>query len=694
LAQSIAIVSRQHAADLAIAVALFLSALIVGERYIRSLQVNGVAAEFYQAEFGPAVLVACGRPYTNPNLVHVPALDAFLARRADRFDCGGLPETPVAVPLTGPQATWKYLLLSAAATWRVQGEVTWAGLRWMSAILLGLTAVSSYALLRQIGGRTLAVIGALAVVTSPLHLRYLLHIRDYSKAPFMILLGAGLMALVMRRHQLKPLALWSAAFGLVSGIAIGFRNDLIIVLPAFVMAAVVAACRAERGRGVRAAAALGAAGAAFLIAALPLVGAYSRGGGAGMSHVALLGFAANFDTALGIGRSPLYGFGHRYNDSSVALMVADVAYRHQGHRAPIAAYDAAYDRAADALAGSIVETMPADLWVRGLASIVKVFALPASTHEDTEPAPFVTGALAGVQQWRASVVRGRETAILFATVLAILIAAARAPQAGLLLIALVCYFAAYPALQFHERHYFHLNIIPIAAAVYLAASARTGARALAAGAARRIERGAIINACLRTGVAVTAALVVTALPLLLLREWQEPRVSALVAHYATAPREAVSWTARNTNDNLVALDIAGLPAAQRSEASPRTVQTEYLAIAIDPSGCPSDWPLHLRYNAAGSPVFGRQLRIHAEGATQVFVPVYFFRSEPGLDGYTPHTEFRFEGVAVPATASDCVTTIERVTDIAAMPLMIDLVVPAQWQSVRRYESLATWGTTW
>jgi hypothetical protein len=694
LAQPIAIVTRQHAADLAIAFALLLFALITGERYVTLVQGNGVAPEFYQAEFGPAVLVACGHPYANPNLTHLPALESFLTRRADRFDCGELPAAVVTSPLSGPQATWKYLLLSAAATWRAQGEVTWVGLRWMSAILLGLTALSSYVLLRLLGGRTLAVIGALAVVTSPLHLRYLLHIRDYSKAPFMILIGAGLAVLLMRRLTTRSLAAWSAGLGLLTGVAMGFRNDIIIVIPAFVVAAVYAAAQSDRQRVLRAAAAVGAAAIGLVVAAYPLLGAYGRGGGASMSHVALLGLAPTFDIALGVERSPLYGFGHGYNDSSVALMVADVAYRHQSHHAPIDAYDAAYDKAADAIADGVVETMPADIWVRGLASIAKVFELPASTHEDIEPAPFVTGALGAFHQWRASIVRGRETAILAITVLAILVAAARAPLAGVVMMALVCYFAAYPALQFHERHYFHLNIIPIAAVVYLIASAVDGVRALVRGTASRIDRATVVGTLRGAAVAIAALLALTVAPLLLLRQWQESRVARLIEQYAGAPRQAVTWTTRDTGDGLVAVDITGMPAAQRSDASPRTVQSEYLAFGFDATGCPSDWPLHLRYNPAGSPVFARALQIHATSKVQVLVPVYFFRSEPGIDGQTPHTVFRFEGVAVPSASSGCLKTVERVTDIASSALMIDLVVPEQWRSVRRHEILPGLEPAW
>ena len=79
-----------HVVDLAIGLLIFCSGTWVGVRAVQAFRAAGGAQEFYQSEFGPAVMVACGGGFRNPDTRTAPALAAFLSQQSDRFDCGSL----------------------------------------------------------------------------------------------------------------------------------------------------------------------------------------------------------------------------------------------------------------------------------------------------------------------------------------------------------------------------------------------------------------------------------------------------------------------------------------------------------------------------------------------------------------------------------------------------------------------------
>ena len=62
-------------------------------------------------------------------------------------------------------------------------------------------------------------------------------------------------------------------------------------------------------------------------------------------------------------------------------------------------------------------------------------------------------------EYRARLFRGRHETLLLLTLAAVMVGAAVAPGPTVMLLLLALYFTAYPAVQFHERHYFHLNLL-------------------------------------------------------------------------------------------------------------------------------------------------------------------------------------------------------------------------------------------
>ena len=73
--------------DLYFALAVALASWVVAARALPAFRESGGHAEFYQAEFAPAVMSACSRGYLAPDESSTPpSLAAFLALQADTFD--------------------------------------------------------------------------------------------------------------------------------------------------------------------------------------------------------------------------------------------------------------------------------------------------------------------------------------------------------------------------------------------------------------------------------------------------------------------------------------------------------------------------------------------------------------------------------------------------------------------------------
>ena len=676
---------RRYAIDAVVVAVLMVAAWRVGEGYVGTLVAQGFQPEFYQNEFGAAVSLACGRGYQNPDASQTPSLDAFLSRRIDQFSCADLPIDMRTSTLTGPQATWKYMLWAAAATWRVSGEVSWSALQHLSGIMLALTAAASFVAFRLAGGAVVAAIGTVLVMTSPLHLRHLPHLRDYSKAPFMILIGVLLALLLLRTLSTRMLAVLALAFGIVLGVGAGFRNDLLIAVPPFVIAVIVAAVRSDRGRFLRMAAALTAGALGFLVSASPMLGAYATGGGASMPHVALLGLAAPFDAAMRVERSPVYGFGYAYSDSQVAAVVSDTAFRIQGHHDRIRTYDSAYDRASSLLISSVATTLPADLWVRGLASILTVTQLPSVTVEDTEPPPGLEGTWQQhAYEWRAARFRHRTLLMQGLVLAAFLVGALISPITAGALLFLAAYFSGYPAVQFHERHYFHLNIVPLLAAAFLVDS---GIRFLSRW--RRgewLSRAQVMHSIRGCAVVAGAAAVVIAGPLAPLRAYQGAQVRQLVDDLERQQRETIAHTDRADGSGSTIIDVAELPAQLRSMQNPGTVQSEVIVAEFRAGCAPNGVSLEVEYDATASVAEFSHRTIQAPsdpaGPTRLFFPVYYY-----LGVEVQPSRYAFHALKLEPAMSGCVASLARLSSTVLSPLQLDLKVWPGWQSAPLHQSL-------
>ncbi len=452
-------------AEHVIVIACLVAGLLVGSRYYRDVYAAGGQPWFYQVDFGPAVMWTCGHGFVLPDVTQLPALGRFLRQEVDQFSCGELPSQPPSRRAVGaqPWLTWSHLLRSSAVIWMFTG-IAWSRLAPLAGLFFGITVAMSYLLLRLVSGRLLATVGAAFVLTSPLFIVELPQFRDFSKVPFMLGLAWLMAQLLTLSTPWRRLAV-SAGYGAVLGIAIGFRNDSLITIPPFVMLVLASRHSAQlhvwRWRG----GALLLAGITFVVFSSPVLRAYTDGGGAASSHAAFLGMMRPVESVLGISNGGLYEIGYGLEDSYAAAVISGYASRAAGAPRSIAGHSPEYDAAATGYGLALVRMLPADALARAYAAIDRVVAMPSGAAE-TQSISYIES-LRPFYAARSRILLTLWWIWLPGVLTAILLVSLRDLRLALLLAALFGYFCGYPAIQFNERHVFHLSLIPIAAVAFV-----------------------------------------------------------------------------------------------------------------------------------------------------------------------------------------------------------------------------------
>src|SRR5262249_22623926 len=246
-----------------------------------------------------------------------------LDKTADRMSCDDLPRTATLGPPNFTQSLYRYMTLAVGVTWRLFG-VSWASLSLLLGVLYGATAAVVYALFRLGAPRWPAAVGTALMIASPLQLRYLPQLRDYAKAPFMLALILTLALLVVRPLTRTRLLVLAAAYGAVTGIGFGFRNDLLIALLPFAATVLYSLAPSSGISARQKLAALVLCGAVFATSAWPIIRSYR--GGSNTGHVALLGLTSHFDAPLGVTPS-IYDWGAVYDDGLAKKIISTYATR-------------------------------------------------------------------------------------------------------------------------------------------------------------------------------------------------------------------------------------------------------------------------------------------------------------------------------------------------------------------------------
>jgi len=623
---------------------------------------------FYQADFGPAVMVAAGRGFVNPVIVPGSPLAEFLAVRRPSLSAADV-NMAAEFPLDQFQQASRYLMLFVGYVWRFSG-ISWAAVSTVSGGLFGLMLAACYAVARVWFPRTLSVLGAVVLALSPAHLAQAPHIRDYSKAPFIVLACAPLALLALRPLSRRAVVLLSIACGVVAGLGVGFKMDVVIMAPIFV--ATVWLFRGERPwrAPVEKLLATAAFALAFVVAAAPVLFRVSSGGSNGY-HVIVLGYADPFDAGLGLTR-PAYSVLPFYDDGYFKTVVQEYGARSTGVVPELPS--AAYDAAGRSYWLEIARHFPADVLVRAYASAKAILNSPFDSpalnflnppDRRTNPLWVV---LTNQLPHRARVGAVFERLTIFngwGWVLGVaLVAAGAARSARLAVFAawMTLALTGYASLQFAERHFFHLQFIPLMAVL-----------AVAHALIRRRHDWAAIR---RAAVAIVVLAVALVAPLEGVRAYQAAHLRGLFQEYIDAPRTNTGARVTDTGAGTVLVRWPGMEGrAPRRDAR----RTDYYVVEYD--GSPQEAALaEVRYRSASQATdYSRMTAIpNGAGLNRLMIPVY---------GEAP--AYTFDGLEMPARFRDNVRGVYRIEQPQRLPLLLDLRLGASWQEGRLYQTLTS-----
>jgi hypothetical protein len=701
---------RRVAAEGCIAATVFAAACVIGTVSLRSFLRTGGKLEFYQVEFGPSVLVACHRPYANAAAELLEPLNAFLHGQADRFDCALLPpKAPVYGSLGAYHRTARYLLWAVGLLWRMTG-VDWNAVPLLIAALFGATSVMAYGIARLGMGRVLAIGVATATTVSTFNQSMMPFLRDYAKAPF-ILAAILVMGCIVKWGTTRVRLLGLAALGgMTVGLGLGFRNDILLVIPPLLFTVIALAPRGTRAVITRFAACLVFA-ATFVVTALPVLADYA--GGTNTGHVSVLGLTAPFDEQLGVA-PPIYEYGHFYSDTLAAAMISTYADRMRPQPGGVAYLSPEYDRAAFGYLGSVARYFPADLVVRAYAAI---FTLPPYFFDQYQYPPNNLNGPKAVRlyRYRAQIDERLIPLARWAVLLAIFLIALRSVRWAVLALLVPLFFMGGTAIQFQPRHFFYLEFIPWWAFGFLAQVLASGSRAIgersfwrwfmgiderntpetnppATPAVESVDRIArpvdedpwasrVSIRPVRAAVVFIAVASVGAWALLAAaRTYQRRAAVRYFERIDAAPTTPLALTAVRTSSNRLLL----APTDRAVAISPRPLafSYQYILVDLDPSRCePAAAHLRAVYDASVRTVdLSQNLETPSGGARPG-------RIRFAYAVYERQPDIRFAGVEVAATAASCIT-VSHIIDASMFPLLPTVALGDDWRHGSLFQTIA------
>jgi hypothetical protein len=665
--------------DVVVAGALFAVAAAIGGHFVGTMRQTHRLADVTGLEqqlFGAAVMDVCGRGLVTPLLpmatgpetpANQHAVVEFLTQRREQLSCSEIPaDLPTYAP-SGMQGAAPYLLRLIRVPWRL-GGTTWTAFDRLLGVLLGATVSLAYVFCRIFMRSFAAGLVAVALLLSPVQLANLGNIRDFSKAPFFVGTLIIVALVVCRERGALPLLLLSAAGGALAGVGFGIRADIALNLVLVLFAAGLFLPGKFRDTWRIRVAACGVAVAAFVIAAAPVL--RSPSSSSNTWHWAILGYAHDFDAALGIAPAP-YETGFFYDDSYVASVVDAYRGRVTGATNQVSVDMPEYTTASANYYRQLLTTFPADALLRAEAALIQVLTLPyrpGAVPSDALP-PLVGPAF----EWRA-----RLLTLLapIALLLFVVVAAAigmRSPRVAGAVITMTILLGAYPAVQFQLRHYFHLELLSLALLGAVVSAATRGPFA-----AR--EPGAMTRAAVVVAVLAAAATI----PLLVLRTYQQRTAAQLLERYERATLVPVPIGADRSGSTVV---LASADDLLPPDDGSRSMRSEQVVVETRRDGCPgASVAVTFRYTMKpGGFDYTRTLNVpvgdEATGS-RAFFTVY----ETGEQSPPPH-HFVFDRVEVPAAQTGCVARLGRFAAPDDFQLLIPAVLPPDWRRRPLHQTL-------
>jgi hypothetical protein len=269
--------------------------------YRKKIARDGVFSKIY----APAVMKVCRNKFVNVS-PRVKSLNKFLRMESIYFDCKDLHGEMKTKKMSGLQEYSRYQLRLTSFLWRMFG-ISWKSLIIEIIFFLTVSWLSIYGLMRLIVNPLLSFIASTVLVILKHHafLYFMYKIRDYSVAPFALFFLFILGAMVKKPFRIHQLIALSLLEGAVLGLGVGFRSDLLIYVPVFIISLFfVNLERVDRKIGgifILLASFL----LSFFIVGYPVLMTYISQSGGSLFHVMMIGLSNPFLHLLGI-VSPYY----------------------------------------------------------------------------------------------------------------------------------------------------------------------------------------------------------------------------------------------------------------------------------------------------------------------------------------------------------------------------------------------------
>jgi len=187
------------------------------------------AAAFYQGAFYAPLHFACTGTFES--FLPSPAVSKFLSSPQSTFtDCAEVAALPK-VMWGQFESGLIFLLGLAGLLWRFLG-ISWVSLAPIAGILTAALALSAYCLFRVFCRYpVIAMVMAAAFTAHPSVVGQIANLRDFSKAPFMVAALALTATAVLKPQTTRSTFILAAAAGAIIALALGFRPDVMAILP-------------------------------------------------------------------------------------------------------------------------------------------------------------------------------------------------------------------------------------------------------------------------------------------------------------------------------------------------------------------------------------------------------------------------------------------------------------------------------
>lgn len=457
------------------------------------------SAEFYRHYFAPAINFTCtGRM---EHYVLDPDSQKFLNDEIEVFtSCDAVAAAEASGMWVPFDKQSVYLYFVTSMIWKVFG-MSWDSLAVWAGLLVGLFAISGFVFLRVFSTSTLlAAIASGLFLFADINVKYIPEIRDFSKAPF-LLLALGLIGLAVSRNFSRRTVIFVyAAAGLCVAFGQGFRPDIAVVVPIAIVSSLLLLLRPDGPQSWKLPLlALAAFGVTYVIGTAPIsiLAAQYTPVGSHSPHFFNLGYAETFFENNLRMASPNYEQFRFYHDSLAAEHTNAFAGDPDGKRHLFGSPQ--YDKDGWANFFDVTATFPHDAFMRPF------YALRALMYR--LPEVWYTSGLFGLLLLTAGLIMNTRATLY-------LVAAAGA-------------LITISTLQFDERHFFHLIILFVALGMLGLTSLAAFGVDLALGRPLHLDRAPLVTAAV-----IVAAFLIGCFALdRILHSAQVKQIDRLVAEY-------------------------------------------------------------------------------------------------------------------------------------------------------------------